>query len=65
MVISKKTIIFQGFRGGSNINRGGGGGGGPNAECYTFLKKPIKYVIFRGALEPLSHLWTRECILLP
>ena len=28
MVISKKTIIFQGFRGGSNINRGGGGGGG-------------------------------------
>ena len=72
MVISKKTIIFQGFRGGSNINRGGGGGGGggggegdPNAECYTVLKKPIKYVIFQGALEPLSHLWTRECILLP
>ena len=28
MVISKKTIIFQGFRGGSNINGGGGGGGG-------------------------------------
>ena len=62
MVISKKIIIFQGFRGGSNINRGRGD---PNAECYTFLKKPIKYVIFRGALEPLSHLWTRECILLP
>ena len=27
MVISKKTIIFQGFRGGSNIFHGGGGGG--------------------------------------
>ena len=37
MVISKKTIIFQGFRGGSNIFQGGGGptflrgGGGSNA----------------------------------
>ena len=27
MVISKKSIIFQGFRG-SNIFQGGGGGGG-------------------------------------
>ena len=61
MVISKKTIIFQGFRGGggSNIFRGWG------SKCYTFLKKPIKYVIFQGAPEPLFHLWTRECILLP
>ena len=62
MVISKKTIIFQGFR---------GGGGGPafsrrgGSKCYTFLKKPIKYVIFQEAPEPLSNLWTRECILLP
>ena len=61
MVISKKTIIFQGFRGGPTLTGGGGGEGDPNAECYTFLKKPIKYVIFQGALEPLSHLWTREC----
>ena len=29
MVISKKNIIFQAFRG-SNIFRGGGGGGGPS-----------------------------------
>ena len=26
MVISKKTIIFQGFRGGHNFFQGGGGG---------------------------------------
>ena len=34
MVISKKTIIFQGFRGGGGgpaFSRSGGGGGGPNA----------------------------------
>ena len=49
MVISKKTIIFQGFR------VGGGGGGGSNifrgwrSKCYTFLEKPIKYVIFSGS----------------
>ena len=43
MVISKQTIIFQGFRGvpifsrgGSNLFQGGGGGGGggPNANFY-------------------------------
>ena len=43
MVISKKTITFQGFRvgptfsrggGGSNFFQGGGGGGGPNANFY-------------------------------
>ena len=47
MVISKKTIIFQGFR-------GGGGQGGGGSKCYSFLKKPIKYVIFQEAPEPLS-----------
>ena len=42
MVISKKTITFQGFRGGPTYSRGGGGGvqlfpggeGGPNANFY-------------------------------
>ena len=39
MVISKKTIFFQGFRGGSTFSRGGGvqlfpGGGGQNANFY-------------------------------
>ena len=40
MVISKKTIIFQGFRGGPTFSRkgggggGGGGGGAPNANFY-------------------------------
>ena len=62
MVISKKTIIFQGFR--------GGGGGvqhfpGVGVQMLHISKDTIKYVIFQGAPEPLSHLWTRECILLP
>ena len=38
MVISKKTIIFQGFRGVPIFSRGGSnlfqGGGGPNANFY-------------------------------
>ena len=40
MVISTKTIIFQGFRGGPTFSREGGGrsnffqGGGPNANFY-------------------------------
>ena len=52
MVISKKTIIFQGFRGGGPaFSRRGVG-----SKCYTFLKKPIKYVIFQEAPEPLSNL---------
>ena len=42
MVISKKTIIFKGFRGGPTFSRGGGGGGwqlfprggGPMANFY-------------------------------
>ena len=36
MVISKKTISFQGFRGGPTFSRGGGGGGPtcPNANFY-------------------------------
>ena len=39
MVISKKTIIFQGFRGVPIFSRGDptcprGGGGGPNANFY-------------------------------
>ena len=51
MVISKKTIIFQGFRGDPTFSRGGGGptfsrwgsnffqggGGGPNANFYKNL----------------------------
>ena len=55
MVISKKTIIFQGFRGGGVQHFPGGGGG---SKCYTFLKKPIKYVIFSGGsgatIQPLD-----------
>ena len=51
MVISKKSIIFQGFRG-SNIFQGGGGGdptfsrgGGPSANFY---KNPYNLCDFTG-----------------
>ena len=60
MVISKKTIIFQGFRGGPTFSKvgptfsGGGGGGGGEGG-----KTPIKPVIFQGGgLDPLSPLWS-------
>ena len=57
MVISKKSIIFQGFRG-SNIFQGGsnlfqGGGGGPSA---IFYRNPYNLSFYRGGdPEPLSH----------
>ena len=42
MVISKKTIIFKGFRGGPTFSRGGGnffhGGGG--VQCGNFYRNP-------------------------
>ena len=41
MVISKKTIIFQGLRGGPTFSGGGSnffqGGGGPYAHFYSYL----------------------------
>ena len=46
MVISKKTIIFQCFRGVQHFFRGGGGsnffrgGGGPNAHFYRTCDFP-------------------------
>ena len=53
MVISKKTIIFQGFRGGVQFFSRGGG-----SKCFTFLQKPIKLLIFLGLQShyPISHL---------
>ena len=61
MVISKKVIIFQGFRG-SNIFQGGSnffqGGGGFQAlisiETHITCDFPGE-----GVLEPLSPLWIR------
>ena len=45
MVISKKTILFKGFRGGPTFSRGGGQlfpgvGGGGESKC-LYLWKPI------------------------
>ena len=58
--ISKKSIIFQGSRGGPTFSRGGGSnffqGGGSN---YVF---PIETHItcdFPGGPDPLSPLWIR------
>ena len=57
MVISKKTIIFQGFRGVPTFPRGGvptfsGGGGGLNANFY---RNGYTVVIFEGGLDPIPH----------
>ena len=34
MMITKKTIIFQGFRGGLTFSSGGGGGGGGGSNLF-------------------------------
>ena len=65
MVVSKKTLLFQGFRGSPNIFRGGGGGGvqrGPNANFY---RNPYNLSFSRGESGPLSPLLTRSCSLSP
>ena len=66
MVISKKTIIFQGFRGVPTFSRWGGGGsqlfpGGPNANFY---RNGYRVVIFQGGPDPRppsgsAHVWIR------
>ena len=64
MVISKKTILFQGFRGSPTFSRGGGGGvqWGPNANFY---RNPYNLSFSRGGSGPLSTLLTRSCSLSP
>ena len=55
MVISKKTIIFHGFRMGGNICQGGlrGGGGGANANFY---RNPYNLCFSRGSGPPIPPL---------
>ena len=61
MVISKKTILFQGFRGSPTFSRGGGVQRGPNAY---FFRNPYNLSFSRGGeSEPLSPLLTRSCSL--
>ena len=61
MVISKKTIILQGFRGGPTFARGVQlfPVGGPNAYFY---RNPYNlWFSRRGGPDPLSLLWIRTC----
>ena len=58
MVILKKTIIFQGFRGVPTFSRGGGGGGGGatftrGVQMLISLETDI-IVIFQGGSDHLS-----------
>ena len=62
MVISKKTILFQGFRGSPTFSREGGVQRGPNAYFY---RNPYNLSFSRGESGPLSPLLTRSCSLPP
>ena len=64
MVISKKTIIFKGFRGGSNFFKGGG-------QLFPW-RGGVQWVISiethitcdfpgGGGADPISPLWIRTC----
>ena len=55
MVISKKTIIFQGFRGGPTF--WGGGGGGPNSYFYRNLYNMISGAWGGGGGQDPLSLW--------
>ena len=63
--ISKKTIIFQGFRGGPTIPKGGGPtfSRRPGLNDNLYRNPYIELVIFQGGggLDPLSPLWIRTC----
>ena len=63
MVISKKTIIFQGFRGvpifsrgGSNLFQGGGGGG---VQMLISMETDITCDLPKRVRTPYPHLWIR------
>ena len=60
MVISKKTIIFHGFRMGGNICQGGLRGGGGGGQMLISIETHITCV-FPGGPDPLSPLWIRTC----
>ena len=57
MVISKKTIIFKGFRGGPTFSRGGGGNffhGGGGGPMGNFYRNPYNLRFSRGGADPIS-----------
>ena len=63
MVISKKTIIFKGFRGGPTFSRGEGNfsmeGGGSN--WVISIETHITCDFPGGGADPISPLWIRTC----
>ena len=65
MVISKKTIIFKGFRGGPTFSREGGqlfpwrGGGG--VQWVISIETHITSDFPGAGADPISPLWIRTC----
>ena len=63
MVISKKAIIFKGFRGGPTFSRGEGnffhGGGG--VQWVISIETHIACDFPGGGADPISPLWIRTC----
>ena len=69
MVISKKTIIFKGFREGPTFSRGEGnffhGGGGGGVQWVISIETHITCDFpgggGGGGADPISPLWIRTC----
>ena len=65
MVISKKTIIFQGFRGVPIFSRRGGvqlvpgGGGGGGGQMLISIETNITCDFPKRVRTPYPHLWIR------
>ena len=62
----KKTIIFQGFRGGPTFSRGSNffqGGGGRRVQLLIPIETHITCDFPGGGSGPLSPLWIRTCLL--
>ena len=60
MVISKKTIIFQGFRGVPTISRGGGGSNFfQGVQMLISIETDITCDFPRGSGPFYPHLWIR------
>ena len=61
MVISKKTIIFQGFRGVPIFSRGGGvqlvPGGGGGVQMLLSIETDITCDLPKRVRTPYPHLW--------
>ena len=62
MVISKKTILFQGFRGSPTFSRGVGSNG---VQMLISIETHITCHFRGGESGPLSPLLTRSCSLSP